>query len=83
MAQGQKQRPRLAFGAIKELPGWEDLAENTKLMFEVEAALLVQEASAVMTALGEVSLLYTIAIAPNISKKLRAFLESACVKAQG
>jgi hypothetical protein len=80
--QGQKQRPKLAFGAIKELPGWKELAENTKLMFEVEAALLAQEASSVMTALGEVSLLFTIATAPNISKKLRAFLESAGIKAQ-
>lgn len=80
--QGQKQRPKLAFGANKELPGWEELAENTKLMFEVEAALLAQDASAVMTALGEVSLLFTIAAAPNISKKFRAFLESAGTKAQ-
>lgn len=80
-AQGQQQRPKLAFGAIKELPGWEELAENTKLMFEVEAALLAQEASAVMI-LGEVSLLFTIAAAPNISKKLKAFLEGAGIKAQ-
>jgi hypothetical protein len=80
--QGQKQRPKLAFGAIKELPGWDELAENTKLMFEVEAALLAEQASSVMTALGEVSLLFTIATAPNISKKLRAFLERAGIKAQ-
>lgn len=71
--------PRTTFPALSTVPGWDELHECTKAMFEVEAAQITRDGYQVVTGItvvDDASRIVALALQPNISKALKRFLGS-------
>lgn len=69
--------PRTTFPALATVPGWDELHECTKAMFEVEAAQITRDgyqAITGITVVDDASRIVALALQPNISKSLKRFL---------
>ncbi len=69
--------PRTTFQALATVPGWDELHECTKAMFEVEAAQITRDgyqAITGITVVDDASRIVALALQPNISKALKRFL---------
>jgi len=71
--------PSTTYPALATVPGWNDLPDTKKAMFEVEAAQATHEGYQAMTGIvviDDASRLISLAMQPHISKQLKGFLNA-------